>query len=273
MGVINTDPNRKVVPRWRSFTQTLWRGELLPVRRREPSKVTADKDFQDKIDAWNQRQTIVRASELVCSALVLGRNKEAVHAADYILRRKDIASAPLIEVSKRVVGIEPAIPPDAPIQQLRDQEIWYREINRIRNRLIREPRNAVLWVDLSRLYEILGCRERAERAIRIALALYPHNRFVLRSAVRLFVHQDRIRQAHRVLRRASSIAHDPWLIAVDIVLSSILSSPQIHAKRGRAMLSADIAPFHLAIEGIKELDTFKVKPLRDRLTSIASGSR
>src|SRR5439155_22265534 len=90
----------------------------------------------------------------------------------------------------------------------------------LRQRSIAEPRNAFVWVDLALLYTTLGLRDQAARAIRIALALAPEDRFVLRCASRFLVHIGDAERAHHILKRSEATPYDPWLMAAEFAVSS-----------------------------------------------------
>ena len=64
----------------------------------------------------------------------------------------------------------------------------------------------------------------------------PSNRFILRSAVRLYVHLDEPDTAHRVLSDSASTPVDPWLVAAEIAVCTLLGRRSRLIKRGRDML-------------------------------------
>lgn len=108
----------------------------------------------------------------------------------------------------------------------------------LRRRLNISPRDPVGWVDLAREYTILGKFRRAERAIVVALQMAPANRFVLRSAVRFFVHRGEPDRALSILRKAPSISGDPWLLGPEVsVVFMAGKSPQL-TKVGRRALGS-----------------------------------
>jgi len=97
----------------------------------------------------------------------------------------------------------------------------------LRLRSKEELHNPFVWVDLARAYENLGVREKAERMMRVALTLAPEDRFVLRSAARLYFHHDEFEQAHRVIMTeqkeslGSAIGQYAVIIAVFLVILAI----------------------------------------------------
>jgi len=99
-----------------------------------------------------------------------------------------------------------------------------------------EPRNPILRIDLAWLYTILGLSAKAVQHLEIALSLAPSNRFVVRSAARFFVHEGDPERALRALRRAHGVRSDPWLLATEIGVSSILGRPSRLLRTGVALL-------------------------------------
>lgn len=95
------------------------------------------------------------------------------------------------------------------------------------------PRNAYAWVDLARLYTILGQTSSADRAIRIAISLAPEDRFVLRSAARYFVHMDDPQAPQRLLNGARATRGDPWLIAAEVSVSQVAKRRSLTASIGQ----------------------------------------
>lgn len=111
-------------------------------------------------------------------------------------------------------------------------------ITQLRARLRGDPRNALAWVDLSRLYACVGQAAQAERAITTALALAPEHRFTLRSAARYFLHARDPERAHEVLRRSGAVAGDPWLVAAELAVATVAERAPRHTRTARAMLAS-----------------------------------
>ncbi len=91
------------------------------------------------------------------------------------------------------------------------------------------------WVDLALAHTVLGNKRAAERAIRVALSLAPHNRFVLRAAARLYVHNEDLEHAQSILTRNQATVYDPWLLSAEIAIASARKTTSRLAAQGRRL--------------------------------------
>jgi Flp pilus assembly protein TadD len=111
----------------------------------------------------------------------------------------------------------------------------------------RHPRNAIAWVDLALAFTILGFTTRANRAISVALTLNPSNRFVLRSAAHLYIHEGLPDRAHHILLTAESTRSDPWLMAAELAVASAGNfTPKLNKEALTMMQNESFHPFDLA---------------------------
>jgi Flp pilus assembly protein TadD len=214
-------------------------GELSAfAKRRDPT--LPDGILAENIEEWRRHKTISFASEVVGTALVLGRETEAEEAARFIKSagkkaapiQREIAESILSPVTrdKTSAGEEPR-----------------GQIRLLRQRLNQDPHNPVAWSDISLEYACLGLANKARRAMKVAVALAPAHRFIIRSAARLFVHLGEPDYAHYLLLRADSTAVDPWLMAAEIAVAGIAEKASEYAKVGRKLLQAEkFAPWHLS---------------------------
>jgi tetratricopeptide (TPR) repeat protein len=77
-----------------------------------------------------------------------------------------------------------------------------------------------------------------------AASLAPDNRFVVRSAARLFLHEHDAPTALKIIRRAAGAKRDPWLLAAEIATASASQSAALFAKIGTNRNEDDsISPF------------------------------
>jgi tetratricopeptide (TPR) repeat protein len=83
--------------------------------------------------------------------------------------------------------------------------------------------------------------------MEVAVALTPTNRFVVRSAARLYVHLEDAAHAHKILVKAASAHADPWLIAAELAVAPIAKvAPKFVFEARRFLKAGNYAPIHLS---------------------------
>jgi tetratricopeptide (TPR) repeat protein len=80
-----------------------------------------------------------------------------------------------------------------------------------------------------------------------ALILAPVNRFVLRSAARLYMHLDEPDRARSILANEVVLRNDPWLLAAEIAISNVTGITSKFIRNSRDILTQkNYHPFHTA---------------------------
>ncbi len=235
------EKDRKIIPRWRSFSRTVARGELDSLGKSPSKSIVLDETFQEKILEWEERRLLPFASEVVAGGIVLGREAEAAEAAHFIISLGDDAPSAVRKVAEQIVGLPS---PDA-VRPNDDEE--HGPAKELRERLSEDPRNSIAWVDLALHYAKVGSLKKARRAMDTAVDLAPDNRFILRSAARFYVHIDDPDRALYILLRSRATPSDPWLIASEIAVQSIRGKTSDLLKAGRRTLeSGTHRPLHIS---------------------------
>lgn len=233
---------RNIIPRWRTFRRTLAAGEL--ARAAKPSKPATAPLPQEAVDrfklkknAWQEERSPKAAAELIGAALVLGREEDAFDAAEFALQEGGAEFPGLRRVAASVLGdsdYDSSTSPPKP-----EKTDYQGEIHRLRVGLRDDPRNVVKRVDLARGYAVLGQGKQATQAMEVALKLAPQNRFVLRSAARLFVHEAQPDRAHDLLRKAHAVGFDPWLLSAEIATANVADRNSALIDKGPRLLDSD----------------------------------
>ena len=167
-----------------------------------------------------------------------GRDDVALEAAEFVLGSGDAASAMLRQMAASLLkNIDPKHLQTS-ISDVGSEPDTRELIRMYRSRLSENPRNAIGWVDLSLFYAIEGLTDKARRAMEVALALSPFNRFVLRSASRLFIHLDEPDRAHRILRNSPLSKIDPWITAAEIAVATTMHRSPFTIKTGLNLVSS-----------------------------------
>ena len=224
---LNTE-NRDVIPNWRSFDTTLELGEIYT--NSIPKKLTFDLD--PLIEDWRENKNIGIAGDLI-SSFYIGQFElfpEIIEAIEFVNRNKNMSSNTLVDISNSIISSDVEIlenknlPSETEelLQKVKKIHTNYNHnlIKIYKEKAYKQKFNPINWVELSRLYSIEGHSTKAERAILNAISLAPENRFVLRSATRLFTHNKDPEKALFHLRRSKSTKLDPWLTSAHIAVSS-----------------------------------------------------
>jgi tetratricopeptide (TPR) repeat protein len=244
MATILENSKRRLVPRWHSFADAIATGELDPHGIQTAKQLDVSEFITEKARQWETNKTLLFATDFVGAAYVLGALAPARQAAEFILAPESGASPLAKKIASSVLGI-PA--PPTGLETDRRAPDHRSRIHVLRQRSIAEPRNAFVWVDLALLYTTLGMREQAARVIHIALALAPQDRFVLRCASRFLVHIGDPERAHDILRRSVATPADPWLLAAELAVSSILDKSSRFTKPAQQLLAGNnVPPLHLS---------------------------
>jgi Tfp pilus assembly protein PilF len=243
---------RHVVPSFRRFSDTVALGEIAPATL---TRVAPSIDFDSLVAQWKQGPNAGVAGDLISAALVAGSTDfpEVSEAAEFILKNEDKSSHVLIATATKLMT---ATVQDAPerhqLSRLEDffdahsREKAYERIHKLRQATIRFGHDPILFTELARLYLITGNPEKAKRNMRIALALAPSNRFVLRSAARLYAHYDDSERAYDLLRRFPGTRHDPWLASAELAVAGLVGRETNVVKKASSLLSKDLSPFSTA---------------------------
>lgn len=253
---MNVDPDQKVrniIPRWRDFRTTLALGELERSGAMTPEPVpSVEIALGEQLRDWNTHRSLAFATDLVASAFVLGIEDSIEEAVSFILSEESFST----ELQKRIAGCAYGSrfapnPNEKLVENLGDSdtliEMSRTNVRNYRAELKKSLRNPILLVELSREYATLGSIKKAVRAMDIAVALAPANRYVLRSAARLYVHQDEVEKAHYVLKRSPSLTSDPWLLAAEIAVASMRNLTSRHVLRGAKQIAdSRFSPFDLS---------------------------
>jgi tetratricopeptide (TPR) repeat protein len=222
---------RRIVPRWRDHRTTLALGELSQPRAPLAISESDSETLSLRASEWLANPTVWHAGDLISSAFAVGASDRFRDAVDFVLKRRDAAPRPLVGLAEKIV--RPVGQRSVGNPEIALVNVVGRMVHDVRFRLRNEPRNAIQWVELARLYTLQGASNRAIRSMITAAALGPDNRFVIRSAARLFLHEHDAGRALRAIRNASGARTDPWLLAAEIAIASASQSPSLLAKVGR----------------------------------------
>lgn len=239
---------RQVVPRWRSFEEARRLGELDPLgppkSRTVPDTIhllQARENWQEAVEHGDHRLAASWAGDVMGDAMARGEPDRAVDAAIYVLEQEDQAPRLIVSLARRLVHLAGQQPTHLELPVIASREIEHArtQIRNLRHRLRGNPHNPVAWVDLARAYTTTGAAKKATRAMTVALGAGNGNRFVLRSAARLYLHAQEPDLAHQVLDGAGRRSGDPWLLASELAVAHLSGMPLRSTREARRMANDD----------------------------------
>jgi tetratricopeptide (TPR) repeat protein len=249
--------DRRVIPNWRSFGNTVVLGELNSFQNQRETPIIQTTIDEYIID-WRVNRTIIHASDLVSSAVVNNfKNSPDVHeAAKFILDNKQKATLSQVSIAESIFEIKTE-DINYEFKSIENNSLLlnttplFTIINDIKEQLKRYSNNPILYVELARYYSILGQENKAISAMKSAIYLAPTNRFVLRSATRLFAHYHNdfngyLNYMHSILMKNQMTNRDPWLMSAEISIATVLNKTSKFMKKGINMIeSKSFSPFNL----------------------------
>ncbi|MCP4986143.1 MAG: hypothetical protein GY928_08775 [Colwellia sp.] len=242
---------RHVLPNWRSFGLTANLGELDDWQkyRNHHSRILSIKDY---LLSWEQNKTIAIAGDLLSAAFVNGftENQAVKEAASFVLANQDKSTNTLLSFAEKIITPHSETQENrATLNNLESFQSSHKThplIRNAKNGLKQYIFNPILYVELSRLYSLLGHKDKAVQNMSIALHLAPENRFVLRAASRLYTHFGAADKIHHFIKNSKIVQHDPWVMSAEIALATIINRSSSLIKKGRQMIkSGKYAPFSL----------------------------
>jgi tetratricopeptide (TPR) repeat protein len=257
MSLHSKRPNRLVIPRWRDFKETSNTGELAKEKGKNTLKLPSV-SIQNQINNWKKERSVINAIELVNSAYLINDKTSATSAAQYIIQSCTDANHPSLIIANLILNgkndeekIETTATASFSNLHLKIQC----KIQEIRRRLNNYSYNAILWIDMARWYTVIGKISDAEKCIKTAIQLAPNNVFVIRSAVRFFLHkskydragEDSLSFALQLIRKNPATKVDPWMMATEISLCALVNKTSSLMKTGITMVGdRNFSPFALS---------------------------
>jgi Tfp pilus assembly protein PilF len=233
VSVVRPEDDRDVIPRWRDPRNKAAIGEHAPLHPGAGKPVDQGGRLEREQD-WLKYRTKGFALDLVGTAVVLGASPPARDAAQLVLETSE-SSGLARELAQQVLGEVGLGESEVPKRDPTTHEVRA-QVQQFRAKLKNDPRNALAWTEMARYYTILGQRDQASHAMRIALGLLPDHRYVLRAAARLAVHHGNFEDAHSMIVQAPGTSSDPWLVAAELATAGPADIRPKLVKHGRRML-------------------------------------
>jgi len=239
---------RRMIPRWRNFATTASLREL-EMSGQMQLKFEWVSGLADAKRAWSANPGNLTAGELLAAAIVELDWDSASESATYLLRNESTTPKFTRDIADRVIiacRAKGLLKPQATFQDT-TTTFEPKIIGKLRRSLRDFHHDPIHWVELALAYAIIGKGKAARKAILAAIDLAPHDRFVLRSAARCFIHLGEPDSAFRILNGSPRTQRDPWLLAAQIAVADMLRQPSKVYKHAKSLFSSrDFSAFDRA---------------------------
>ena len=210
-----------VVPKWFEYPKAIAKGELYVPRGRpfEINRATKE-SIQIDLEEFMADPTPKMACRLMGAGIVIGDGQLSRDMATFITKKGEVDSLS-IKLADKILNV------DSNIELVTESDV---RISHLRKWISEYPNSAIAWIELSRAFILKGQDVKAKRAAKIALQLAPYDRYIVRCAVRLFLHTGDFDIAWHYIKRASNHHFDPWIKAteVNVALISEHGTPDIN---------------------------------------------
>ena len=236
MSITGDINNRQVIPRWLPFEITQSLGEINPLNKTILDNRDFDYSYLKKELDWINRNDNFSAIDYAATAYIFGdtNNINVINAAKHIIKEKKSYSKYAIDLANTILN---RIQCDNSAINLQEPEI-HQKISILKKRIIQYPYNSINWVDIAFYYAIIGQNRKAKRSIDVAVHLSPNNRFILRSAVRFYLHIGELDKALYIIKKSYLVSIDPWITSVEIALTQMFEKPSKFYKKGINLLAS-----------------------------------
>lgn len=230
-------PRRRLIPRWRPVARTLQTSETGPLISRPTGAFSLDPVlFEQAVASWKDTPTAGHLGEVLSFAIQPEFEQRALEVVQQALK----AGLPVTRVQ---AGLAATLDPAAELPERDDvhpvgggARPFQHRMSALRRILRIAPANVLSLLDFAQLQSAVGKQDAAARTLRVALSLAPHNRLVLRTNARFFVHVGKPDEAHALIAKSHAAKGDPWLMASEIALADAAATPSIFLQKGRRLL-------------------------------------
>lgn len=252
------DQKRNIIPLWRNYGDTALANELaftghssLPIRFER---------FDDYVEKWQVKQSVNSATDLINAAIISDQQHlpDVKKAAELVCSSGNLCSPIAMNLASTILE-RPTQTDNQPVLQemdfdtkarllidsLKEQDqVMEAQIGFLRRQLHEYCNNPIAYCDLARCHASMGMNDKARKEMLCAVQLAPHSRYVTRSAARFFIHIGEPDMAKKILMGNGWVKSDPWIMAAEIAVESVMDRSSRLIKIGRTMvLSGDVSAF------------------------------
>ncbi|MEM7196375.1 MAG: hypothetical protein AAF402_15675 [Pseudomonadota bacterium] len=226
---------RRVIPRWHTASKNIELRHVSGDIRNKP--VLGLEHFDRAFSHWERTHHPDAAIELASTFLAFGDSSP--------ISRQELENL-FLTVGRCDAGLGLLRASGIPVFEDRDGLTIIDQLRYARTATRKQPNNALAWLDLARCYTLLGIHSPEEgqgslgysksmRAVLAACQIAPNNRYVVRVAVRYFIHLGMPDRAVALLTRTSRTKYDPWMSSALVAAREVMGSPQRDIKKIRQL--------------------------------------
>lgn len=216
------EDDREVVPRWRSFSDAKSSVELAPLRRAHTA--AAENELAPLRAQYTSSRDAFVIADYLGALIAYQVDQKTIDPVAFALAAAAEEGSTLWSFARQAIRLNDGASLDQAEPASIDDHARL-QLRALRRVIRRSPRRATFHIDAALAHATLGNKESANREARIALDLAPTNRFVVRSAARLLMSQDKPDEAAWILRHSGAHVHDPWILA------SLMSAMQLAGEK------------------------------------------
>ncbi len=233
------DRNRQVIPRWRramdadSIRESITLADSIDA----PARYAVGFDTAQLWEALRDNTSFHVAADVLGAAVVAGDDELRQAAAGQVRS--------LGQVETRALAVALSAPSSQdPLDEIlvfapQHSTQAYVTIAKLKQDIVTNPADGLRWMDLAWWYTLLGQEPHALSAGRIAHALFPSSRYVLRSASRLFLHFDRGDQAYGLLEYSGAVGVDPWITSAALATADVMGNSTAVVSRAKRLIKRE----------------------------------
>lgn len=233
--------DRNVIPRWHPLS-AIERNDLASISLPVPEIHAAEiARLTDDITIWREEGGIAAAADLFDAYLVTG-DRSSLRTSIALMRRTKGEIPERLREAVATVLQKSRDPLDwrRSIAFRETDESYLRQSVAVQKRAINAfPRDSLGYLELARLYTVLGNYGKAEHNLHLARTLAPNHRIILRSTIQFYSAVGDLDEGLKIIRRADILKFDPWVQSAEIAASTILDVGSKAARKNLIDVKSD----------------------------------
>lgn len=215
---------RNVIPRWRPLA-AIERVDIGSAGRFESrTHINQFSDFADHLAIWRKDGDLAAASDIL-DAFFLTGDIRLLNEASRITKKNGDQLPPRLKQA-----LETAYRPESDPLSIRriiasretDEGYVRASIRILKMRLRDFPRDALSYLEIARLYTVLGQFKIAETALQSARRIAPNDRFIIRASLQFYDIVGALEHGLAIVRASDRLSFDPWIQSAEIATATLL---------------------------------------------------